>query len=105
MPTESYESGCRAMINSLRGSLADEIDCLYYAHTPVGTINVSAWNYLVPGFVAITGEDDNRKYRFVVFSEEEMCSFPLEIKRKKQEASKERVGFKPSLQDGTEDKA
>src|SRR6202012_1270352 len=30
-------------------------------------------------------------------------SFPLEIKRKKPEPSKESVGFKPSLQAGTED--
>ena len=29
--------------------------------TPVGIINVSARNFLLPGFVAITGEDDNRQ--------------------------------------------
>jgi hypothetical protein len=95
----------RAMINSLRVSLADETDCLYYVHTPVGTINVSAWNYAVPGFVAITGEDENKKYRFVVFSEEQVRYLPLEIKRKKLQASKGRVGFNPSYQAQLEDQA
>jgi hypothetical protein len=92
------------MVRSLRASLVDETDCLYYLHTPVGTINVSAWHYVVPGFVAITGEDESKKYRLVIFSEEEIRTSPLEIKRKKLEASKERAGFKPSLQ-GAEDHA
>lgn len=90
------------MMKNLRASLADEKDCLYHLHTPLGVINVSVWNYAVPGFVAVGGEDvPDKKYRFVVFSEEEICSFPLEIKRKKLEASKEKAGFKPSLQADT----
>jgi hypothetical protein len=102
---EPYESRHRAMMKNLRASLTDEKDSLYYIHTPLAVINVSVWSYAVPGFVAIGGEDADKKYRFVVFSEEEVCSFPLEIKRKKLEASKERVGFKPSLPGDSEEQA
>jgi hypothetical protein len=115
VPIEPHESAYRAMVKSLRASLADETDCLYYVHTPVCTINVSAWHYGVPGFIAIRGEDEDKNYRFVVFSEEQVRHFPLEIKRKKLEALKEGIdpaklkpkvilGFKASLQ-GLEDQS
>jgi hypothetical protein len=116
VPTEPYESAYRAMVKSLRASLADETDCLYCIHTPVGTINVIAWNYVIPGMVAITGKDEDGEYRFVVFSEEQVRYFPLEIKRKKLEALKKRIepkqhepkvipGFKVSFKGSAEDKA
>lgn len=101
------------MVKSLRASLVDETDCLYCIHTPLGVINVSTWEYRLPGYVAVTGRDEGNEYRFAVFSEEAMRHFPLEIKRKSLEASKEveasrqkeSIGFKPSPQGGTEDQA
>ncbi len=86
------------MIRELRTSLTDEKDCLYFIHTPVGTINVSKWLYIVPGFVVVTGENEDKKYKFLVFSEEQICSFPLEVKRKSLESSKETLGFKVAVQ-------
>jgi hypothetical protein len=68
-------------------------------------INISTWDYSVPGFVAITGLDESQNYRFLVFSEEEMCSFPFEVKRRKVEGSKEAPGFRPALRDAAEEKA
>ena len=91
---EAPQSAYRTMVGDLRASLTEEKDCLYFTHTPLGVINVSRWNYITAGFVAISGEDENKKYRFLVFSEEAICSFPLEIKRKS--GSKEPVGFKPT---------
>jgi hypothetical protein len=105
VPDEPYESRHRAMMKNLRASLTDEKDSLYCVHTPFAVINVSVWGYAVPGFVAVGGYDEDKKYRFVVFSEEELCSFPLEIKRKKLEASRETVGFKLSLQGDSEEQA
>jgi hypothetical protein len=93
--TEPDESTYHAMIMSLRAVLADETDRLYCLHTPVGTINVSEFRYGVSGFIAIRGEDEQKNHRFFVFSEEQVRSFPLEIKRKSLETSKEPVGFKP----------
>lgn len=104
MTDEPYQSQYRTMVIRLRAGLTDESDCLYFVHTPVGRINVETWNYAIPGFVAITGEDEEKKARFIVFSEEEICSFPLEVKRKKVEASKETVGFKPTPQGDGEDR-
>ena len=83
------------MVKDLRASLDNEKDCLYFAHTPLGTINVSRWNYLPHGFVAISGDDERKKFRFLVFSEESLCSFPLEVKRKKAKSTKATLGFKP----------
>ena len=94
----------RRMVKALRADLTDETDCLYFIHTPVGRINVSTWNHAIPGIVAVTGEDEGSNYRFLVFSEEAISSFPLEIKRKKLEASKETLGFKPAARD-VEDQA
>ena len=94
-PTDPNESTYHAMIVSLRAALTDETDVLYYLHTPVGKINVSEWRYGVSGFIAVRGEDEQKNYRFFVFSEEQMRSFPLEIQRKSLQASKGPVGFKP----------
>ena len=95
----------RRMVKALRADLRDETDCLYFIHTPLGRINVSTWDYSIPGFVTVTGEDDECKYRFIVFSEEAISSFPFEIKRKKLEASKETLGFKASHRSEVADEA
>jgi len=89
----------KKMTTELRASLADETDCLYFVHTPIGIINVSSWNYLMSGFVAVAGEDESKKTRLLVFSEEEMCSFPLEVKRKKLHGKKDILGFNPHVQE------
>jgi hypothetical protein len=109
--SEPHKSGYRAMVNSLRASLVDEHDRLYFLHTPVGTINVSTWNYSQFGHVAVTGVDENGAYRFVVFSEETIRHFPFEIGRKSQESAKEieipqgkePIGFKPPFRGSSED--
>jgi hypothetical protein len=93
------QSRYRTLVKQLRANLADEKDCLYFVHTPIGTINVSRWNYSIPGFVTVSGEDEGKKYRFLIFAEEEICSFPLEVRRKKSESSKEKPGFKPTSRD------
>jgi len=82
------------MVKTLQATLIDEKDCLYFVHTPQGAIEVDKWNYSLPGFVAISGADENGKYRFLVFSEETACSFPLEVKRNKEKNSKKTLGFK-----------
>ena len=100
-----YRSRYSAMVKKLQAYLADEEDCLYLLHTPVGVISVIKWEYAIAGFVAVSGEDEGQKYRFFIFSEEEICAFPLEIKRKKLVGSKETPGFKPSLRPELEDEA
>jgi hypothetical protein len=91
------------MMKILRAILADEENCVYLLHTPAGALNVSRCDYQLAGFVAVTGEDESKKPRFIIFSEEQICSYPLEVRRKKQEATKEIPGFKPSIPPHAED--
>jgi hypothetical protein len=91
---EPYYSRYRKMMKTLRAILTNEENCLYLLHTPAGVINISRCEYQLEGFVIVTGDDENSKPRFVVFSEEQMCSYPLEVRRKGQEALKEIPGFK-----------
>ena len=89
----SESSRFREMLKRLQAGISEEKECLYFTHTHLGRINVSHWYYFAPGFVAIDGEDENKKYRFLVFPEELICAFPLEVAKKGRR--KTRVGFKP----------
>lgn len=95
----------RRAINTLRGLLTDEKNCLYFMHTSLGVINVSTWHYGITGFVIVTGEDENNNYRCLVFPEETVCLFPLEVKKKSSGAkTKSKMGFKVTLsKSGKED--
>ena len=93
----------RTMVRLLRSRLVDQEDCLYIVHTTVGPITISKWDYAIPGFITLSGEDENHKYRFITFSEESVWRFPFEVKRKNAAASKETLGFKPAPQSSTED--
>ncbi len=100
---DATQSRFRQIVRTVRSCLSDEKDCVYIMHTPIGIITVSRWNYFSSGFVAVMGEDEHKKFRFVVFSDEQACSFPLEVKRKKLEPSKGTLGFAHPLREGTED--
>jgi hypothetical protein len=82
------------MFKHLQSVLMDETNCLYFVHTPVGKINVSKFSYNLPGFVTVMGEDESKQYRFLVFSEEQMRYFPLEVSRKGRKSSAKTLGFK-----------
>jgi hypothetical protein len=97
------ESTYRTMVKALRASLPDETDCDYLIHTPQGVINVKRWNYSIPGFVVVSGKDENSAQRFIVFPEDQISSFPLEVRRRSSDTSKEALGFKPSVRGNTED--
>jgi hypothetical protein len=87
------KSRFRQMTTELRACLTNEPDCLYLMHTSIGIINVINWGYVTSGFVTVTGVDEDKKTRFIVFSEEQMCSFHLEVKRKKMHAKNSTLGF------------
>jgi hypothetical protein len=93
------------MVRELRANLIDEKECLYIMHTPLGAISVAKWDYGIAGFVTVTGEDEQGKAKFVVFLDEEACSFPLEVRHKKSGASKTTVGFKTTANAHTEEKS
>jgi hypothetical protein len=86
----------RTMMKQLRANLTEEKDCLFLLHTPIGVINVGDFSYRVPGFVMVLGDDDQKNYRCLVFGEEDICSFPLEVKRKTAKPTKATLGFKQS---------
>jgi hypothetical protein len=92
------ESRYRQMVIALRTSLENEKTCDYFVHTTIGPINVVDWQYQLEGFVIVRGEDEDGKLRFLVFSEEEMCKFPFEVRRKGKGLSKEIPGFKPTTE-------
>lgn len=85
----------QAMLDKLRISLNDESDCHYLLHTPFGEIKVNQVVHRFPGFVAVQGQDEAKKERFFVFSEETIWSFPLEVRWRGDSKgdSKGRVGF------------
>src|ERR1700674_3581747 len=85
----------KEMFRKLRVNLVDETNCLYVLHTPHGNINVGLFNHSVPGFVIVIGEDEAKKDRVLVFSDEAICSFSLEVLPKKSSNPKKAVGFKP----------
>jgi hypothetical protein len=98
----SNKSRYQTMLNKLRSTLIDDADEFkFFVHTSLGTIDVETVWHRYEGFVAIEGEDENHKYRFLMFSEEVICCFPLEVKRKND--SKNRLGFKSILQPAPED--
>ena len=101
--SQSTESRFLTKIRKLRAILKDESDCMYFIHTPIGIIHTETWNYTSPGLITIAGEDENHKYRFLVFLDEAMSSFPIEIKRKQTDGSKEAMGFRPSFLNESED--
>lgn len=92
----SKDSRFKSMTKELREHLIDEQNCLLLLHTPCGVFDVGLFSYRLPGFVLITGEDEHNAFRCVVFSEESMVSFPLEVKRKTGTASNKTLGFRAS---------
>jgi hypothetical protein len=84
------------MFKHLRTILGDEKECFYFLHTPHGALNVSTFSHHIPGFVGVAGVDENKKYRFFLFSEESILSFGLEIRRKHDDGGKQTVGFRPA---------
>ena len=92
----SEDSRHQVMFTKLQATLSDPSDAQFFLHTPEGTIRLGTFSYRIPGFVIVMGEDANAKYRCIVFTDDAVCSFPLEVKMKKLEDSKESVGFKPS---------
>jgi hypothetical protein len=86
----------RDMVKRLRASIVNEKDFRYLVHTPVGTITIDRWDYSLPGFVMIEGKDEKKEDRFLVFTAEQISSFPLEVRHPKYTGEKGRVGFKAS---------
>jgi len=93
----------QTMLDKLRASIADTSEFLFFIHTTLGTIKLEKVWHRFPGFVAVEGEDEKHKFRFLVFSEETICSFPLEVQRKG--TIKEAPGFKSILEPTAKDKS
>ena len=98
------QSRFREMVRTLRQVLVDEKECLYFLHTPVGLINVSRWSYHVPGFVFVMGDDERGEFRFIGFTDEQICAFPFEVKRKSVLRKGSEIGFIRDLDKASEDR-
>ncbi len=58
-------------------------DALYILHTSIGVITVHRFVYRgEEGFVIVQGTDESGKERIVGFSEQQLSTFPLEIRMK-----------------------
>jgi hypothetical protein len=93
----------RDMVRILRANLVDEKNFQYILHAPMATINVGRWHYFSPGFVIVEGEDEDKVFRFFVFSEAQIASFPLEVKPRKKKGAKGAVGFTTSSKTDKDD--
>lgn len=72
-------------------------DALYVLHTSIGAITVHRFVYRAEaGYVFLQGVDENGRERIVGFSEQQLSSFPLEIRRKSADKNGQ-IRFNPNV--------
>ena len=89
------ESRFRKIFTELRASITDQEKVHYFLHTNVGLLRVGSLNYCVDGYIFVTGEDENKAYRLIGFSEQQIATFPIEVKQRSSTA-KAVMGFTAS---------
>jgi hypothetical protein len=71
------------IIRDIRSLIHKPDDSLCVVHTPIGVISVDRFVYRAEaGFVFLQGTDENGKERIAGFSEQQLATFPFEIRRK-----------------------
>lgn len=83
------------IIRDVRSLIQKPDDALFILHTPIGAISVGRFVYRSEaGFVFLQGIDENGRERTAGFSEQQLSTFPFEI-RTKPGGKDERIRFNP----------
>ncbi|WP_263380656.1 hypothetical protein [Granulicella paludicola] len=75
----------RNAFRRLKTSVADPVGAVYLLHSPLGELRVAEFHYGIEGFVFVTGLDAAEKWRYVLYSDEQILAMPLEVKWEKSE--------------------
>ena len=71
------------IIRDVRSLIHKPDDALCIVHTPIGVITVDRFVYRAEaGFVFLQGRDENGRDRIAGFSEQQLSTFPFEIRSK-----------------------
>jgi hypothetical protein len=71
------------IVRDIRSLIHKPDDAICIVHTPIGVITVDRFVYRADaGFVFLQGTDENGKERIAGFSEQQLSTFPFEIRRK-----------------------
>ena len=71
------------IIRDIRSLIHKPDDALFIIHTSIGAITVDQFVYRSEvGFVFLHGTDENGKERIAGFSEQQLSTFPFEIRTK-----------------------
>ena len=71
------------IVRDIRSLIHKPDDALFILHTPIGTITVDRFVYRSEaGFVFLQGTDENGRERVAGFSEQQLSTFPFEIRPK-----------------------
>jgi hypothetical protein len=71
------------VVRDIRSLIHRPDDALFIVHTPIGTIAVDRFVYRSEiSFVFLQGTDENGRERIAGFSEQQLSTFPFEIRTK-----------------------
>ena len=71
------------VVRDIRSLIHKPDDALLIVHTPIGTITVDRFVYRSEiSFVFLQGTDENGRERIAGFSEQQLSTFPFEIRTK-----------------------
>jgi hypothetical protein len=71
------------IIRDTRTLIQKPEDAMFIVHTPIGAIAVDKFVYRSEaGFVFLQGTDENGKERVAGFSEQQLSTFPFEVRSK-----------------------
>jgi hypothetical protein len=69
------------IVRDIRSLIHKPDDALFILHTPIGEITVDRFVYRAEaGYIFLQGTDGNGKERIAGFSEQQLSSFPFEIR-------------------------
>ncbi len=69
------------IVRDIRSLIHKPDDALFILHTPIGAITVDRFVYRAEaGYIFLQGTDENGKERIAGFSEQQLSSFPFEIR-------------------------
>lgn len=85
------------IIRDIRSLIHKSDDALFILHTPIGTITIDSFVYRSEAsFVFLQGTDQNGRERTAGFSEQQLSTFPFEV-RTKPGCKDGQIRFNPSV--------
>jgi hypothetical protein len=80
---DSMDSHFWDIIRDIRSLIHKPDDAVFILHTPIGAITVDRFVYRSEaGFVFLQGTDENGRERTAGFSEQQLSTFPFEVRTK-----------------------